>query len=146
MFLPTTYHLPPTFRRGQAALSLVFLIGGIALLVSITLSLVAINFLNSTFAFQSANKAMAEAMGGASDAILQLIRNPQFASGGYQVCLDFTNCTANSANVTVTQGSGQATIVSTATVSASQRKIQAVASIDPATGKINVASLTILTI
>jgi len=144
MLSTTNYYLPSTVRRGQAALSLVFLIGGIALLVSVTLSLVAINFLNSTFAFQSANKAMAEAMGGANDALLRLDRNPTFASIGYDVCV--TDFVTDCANVVVTQSSGQATIVSTATVFASQRKIQVVASIDPATGAISTASFTILTI
>lgn len=134
-------------RRGQAALSLVFLIGGIVLLVSVTLSLVVINFLNSTFAFQSANKAMAEAMGGVSDALLQLARNPQFSHLGYDVCV--TNFISDCATVVVTQSqtlptSWKATIVSTATVFASRRKIQAVAAINPLTGEVSVAALTIL--
>jgi uncharacterized protein (UPF0333 family) len=150
--LPTTnnYYLPSTARRGQVALSLVFLIGGIALLVSVTLSLVAINFLNSTFAFQSANKAMAIALGGANDALLQLVRNPKFPSGnsgysgGYDVCV--TNLTTDCAHVVVTNPGGQVTIVSTATVFASQRKIQVLASINQSTGEISVSSLTILTL
>lgn len=134
-------------RRGQAALSLIFLIGGIALLVSVTLSLVAINFLNSTFAFQSANKAMAESMGGVSDALLQLARNPQFSNAGYNVCITLPS--SDCATVTVSQNqdlptSWKATIVSTATVFASQRKIQAVAAINPLNGEVSVASITIL--
>ncbi len=137
------------FKKGQAALSLVFLIGGIALLVAVTLSLVAINFLNSTFAFQSANKAMAEAMGGVSDALLLLARNPRFSNAGYDVCV--TGFVSDCATVTVTQNqdlpaSWTATIVSTATVSASRRKIQAVAAISPITGQVSVASITILTL
>lgn len=133
------------FKKGQAALSLVFLIGGIALLVSVTLSLVAINFLNSTFAFQSANKAMAESMGGISDAVLQLNRNPNFTNlGGYSVCV--TNFSSDCATVTVTTASNLATIVSTAVVFTSRRKIQAVAAIDPSTGEVTVVSLAILTL
>jgi hypothetical protein len=134
-------------RRGQAALSLVFLIGGIALLVAVTLSLVAINFLNSTFAFRSANQAMNMAAGGAEDALLRLNRNPAFSSEGYfipSLCV-LSACTT----VTVTQNSpssGQATIVSTATVSYSQRKIQVVVSIDQNTGQINIVSWAAQTI
>ncbi len=145
--LHSTFYILHSRRKGQAALSLVFLIGGIALLVSVTLSLVAINFLNSTFAFQSANKAMAEALGGANDALLQLVRNPQFANSGYKVCVDMTsNCTSDYATVVVTNPGGQATILSTATVFASQRKIQVLASINQTTGEVSLSSLTILTL
>ena len=143
---PTTYNL----FRGQAALSLIFLIGGIALLVAITLSLVAINFLNSTFAFQSANRAMAFATSGAEDALVQLNRNSSFASpGGYTVPAGCEVGTANCATVLVTQnspGANQATIMSTATSFASQRKIQVVVSIDPNTGQLNMVSWKVKTL
>lgn len=138
-------------RRGQAALSLVFLIGGIALLIAVTLSLVAINFLNSTFAFRSANRAMDLAASGAEDALLKLNRNPTFSDGGGYLVP--TPCPeelqGNCATVTVTQNSpssGQATIVSTATAFYSQRKIQVVVSIDQNTGQINIVSWAAQTI
>lgn len=147
MLPPTTRHLPPTFRKGQAALSLIFLIGGIALLVAVTLSLTAISFLNSTFAFQAANKAMSLATGGAEDALMQLNRNSAFSSiGGYSVPI---GCANDCATVTVEQNSpavNQATIVSTATSFASQRKIQVVVSIDPNTGQLSVVSWAVNTL
>lgn len=127
---------------GQAALSLVFLIGGIALLVSVTLAVIAISFLNSTFAFQSANRAYANATSGAQDALLKLARNDAFSDTvGYQVPKD---CTSNCATVLVTQisPSEQVEIISTATVFASTRRIKVVVAIDPNNGEIAVSSWT----
>jgi hypothetical protein len=129
-------------RQGQAALSLVFLIGGIALLVSVTLAVIAISFLNSTFAFQSANRAYANATSGAQDALLKLARNDTFNDTvGYVVPKD---CTSNCATVVVTQitPGTQVEIVSTATVFASTRKIKVIASIDPNNGEVSVSSWT----
>lgn len=127
---------------GQAALSLVFLIGGIALLVSVTLAVIAISFLNSTFAFQSANRAYANATSGAQDALLKLARNDAFSdTNGYTVP---KSCTSNCATVVVTQitPSTQVEIISTATVFASTRKIKVVAAIDPNNGEVSVSSWT----
>src|SRR5512140_2528746 len=109
----STFYILHSERKGQVALSLVFLIGGISLLVAITLSLVAISFLNSTFAFQSANKAMALAVSGAEDALLRLTRDSTFrAASPYSVC-PTTDCAA----VTLSGGStGPVTIDSVATV------------------------------
>jgi len=146
----STFYILHSRQQGQAALSLIFLIGGIALLVAITLSLVAINFLNSTFAFQSANRAMASATSGAEDALIQLNRNSSFASpGGYTVPSGCEAGTADCATVLVTQnspGANQATIMSTATSFASQRKIQVVVSIDPNTGQLNMVSWEVKTL
>ncbi|TSC60130.1 MAG: hypothetical protein LiPW15_8 [Parcubacteria group bacterium LiPW_15] len=140
----STFHILHSRHQGQAALSLIFLIGGIALLVAVTLSLVAINFLNSTFAFQSANKAMALATSGVEDALVQLNRNSSFSNiGGYMVPAGCTIGAADCATVLVTQSSpaaNQATIVSTATSFASQRKIQVVVAIDPNTGQLDIVS------
>ncbi len=127
-------------RRGQAALSLVFLIGGIALLVSVTLAVIAISFLNSTFAFQSANRAYANATSGAQDALLKLARNESYSNlVGYSVPKD---CTSNCATVTINQidPNKQVEILSTATVFASTRKIRVMASIDQNNGEVSVSS------
>lgn len=127
-------------QAGQAALSLVFLIGGIALLVSVTLAVIAISFLNSTFAFQSANRAYANATSGAQDALLKLVRNESYSNlAGYSVPKD---CTANCATVTINQvdPNKQVEIVSTATVFSSTRKIKVLASIDQNNGEVHVSS------
>lgn len=127
-------------QAGQAALSLVFLIGGIALLVSVTLAVIAISFLNSTFAFQSANRAYANATSGAQDALLKLVRNESYSNlSGYSVPKD---CTANCATVTINQvdPNKKVEIISTATVFSSTRKIKVVASIDQNNGEVHVSS------
>lgn len=136
--------------RAQAALSLIFLIGGIALLVSVTLSLVAINFLNSTFAFQSANKAMSLATSGAEDALIQLNRNNSFSSpAGYGIPSGCSAGAVDCATVVVNQNTpaaNQATIVSTATSFSSERKIQVIVSINPNSGQVSVVSWTVQTL
>ncbi|MDO8504566.1 MAG: hypothetical protein Q7S36_01810 [Candidatus Liptonbacteria bacterium] len=134
--------------RGQTALSLVFLIGGVALLISVTMTLVAMSFLNSTLSFQASNRAMALALSGAEDALLRLDRDPTFnsTSTGYIVPI---GCAVGCSNVIVTRDSpvvGQTTIDSTATILASRRKIRAVASIDQNTGLVSLVSMMIQTL
>lgn len=134
-------------RSGQAALSLVFLIGGIALLVSVTMAVIAIGFLNSTFAFQSANRAYANATSGAQDALLKLARNDSFSDlTGYEVPYVEGGCLSNCAFVTVDQvdpyPSKRVEIISTATVFSSTRKIKVVVAIDPNNGEVSVSSWT----
>ena len=48
-------------RRGQATLSLVFLVGGIVILIGVTLSVLVISLINSGYGFQAANRALARA-------------------------------------------------------------------------------------
>lgn len=121
---------------GQAALSLVFLIGGIMVLIGVTLAFLVISFINASMGFQSANRALAVASGGVYDALLQLDRSMTF-SGTYTVPLG-----AYTATVTVTndQAAGKATIDSSSIVSAHQRKIRATVSIATSSGQITLIS------
>ena len=96
--------------------------------------------MNSTFAFQSANRAYANATSGAQDALLKIARNEFFSDTvGYLVPKD---CTSNCATVVVTQliPHEQVEIVSTATVFASTRKIKVIASVDQNNGEVTVSS------
>ena len=124
---------------GQAVLSLVFLIGGIAILVGVSLAFLVTSFLSTSFGFEASQRALAVATAGAEDGMLQLIRNKSFSDiVGYSVPLG-----NNTATVTVTQNSptvGQATVVSTAAVSGHRRRLQVIVSIDPATGQVSVVS------
>lgn len=137
--LPTTYYILHTKKRGQAALSFVFLIGIITLSIGVTVALLAASFLNSGYGFQSANKATALAYAGAEDALMKLARNKDFSSvSPYSVPVG-----SDSASVTVNQNSpltGQAKIISTATSFFQQKKIQVVVSINSTTGEVNVVS------
>jgi len=126
-------------KRGQAALSFVFLIGIITLSIGVTVALLAASFLNSGYGFQAANKAMALATAGAEDALIKLARNKDFSSvSPYSVPIN-----TDSASVTVSQNSpsaGQARIISTATSFFQQKKIQVIVSVNGTTGEISVAS------
>ncbi len=144
--LPTTnYQLPTTSKRGQAALSFVFLIGVIVLSIGVAVAFLANSFLNSGYGYQAANRAMAVASAGAEDALMRLARNKDFSSvSSYSVPVG-----SDSASVTVNQNlpaTGQAKIISSATVSFQQRKIQVVVSVDGTTGQISLISWQLITL
>ncbi len=131
-------------RRGQAALSLVFLIGGIIILVGVSLTFIVVSFIGSNYGFQMSNRALAAASGGANDAVIKLLRDKDFSSAGYTVTIG-----SDSAAVAVTQNSpiaGQAKIISTGTASSYQRKIQAVAAVNATTGQVQLVSWEQLTL
>ena len=132
-------------RKGQAALSLVFLTGGIIVLIGLSLAFLAISFINSSFGFRSANKALAVASAGVNDVLLQLVRNKAFPSQSYCVPSPPPTppCDKGSANVTVSQNipsSGLVTIESQATSFASRRKIKVIVSISSTTTQVNLVS------
>lgn len=130
--------VPLGFKGGQVTISLVFVIGIIIALVGVTLAFLALSFLNSGYGFQAAQKALAIASGGAEDALLRFARDKDFGATAYVVPLG-----ADTAQVTITKNSPQAnlvTIISDATVSLHERKIQVIASVDPTNGRVNLIS------
>lgn len=127
--------------KGQTALTLVFLIGSIAVLVGTTLAFVAINLANLGIGFKISEQVIAAASSGIYDALLQLIRNYNFSSSGYNI--EVGNA---SVNVSVSQSGGVATIISTATFKGYVRKVKAVATINSSTGEVNLVSWQELTI
>ncbi len=137
LLLPTTYYLLPTHRKGQAILSLIFLIGGIVVLIGLTLAFLATSFVNSVYGYRAAQRAGAVAASGAYDALMQLARNQSFSSPGYALTVG-----SDSATVAVTQNSaaGTATIVSAATVSLSTKTVRAVVAENTSTGQTFVVS------
>ncbi len=125
-------------RKGQATFSFIFLVGGIVVAIGATLAFLALTLINSSFGFRAGERAAAVASAGAEDALIQLIRNKAFATGGYAVPVD-----AATATVIVTQNSplsSQATIESSAIVSSYQRKIRVVARVNAVTGEVSVLS------
>ena len=133
-----TPHRATGSGAGQAALSLVFLIGGIIIVVGVTLAFLSFSFINTSFGFQSAQRAEAIASAGARDALMQLARDNSFSSVGYNVPLG-----TDQATVVVTQSSptaGQTTISSAATISNNTRQIRVIVSVDPSTGQVTVLS------
>ncbi|HTY39811.1 MAG TPA: hypothetical protein VMC43_01840 [Candidatus Paceibacterota bacterium] len=119
---------------GQAALSTIFIIGGIVVFASLTIAFFALSFLNATFGAQAANRAEAVAMGGLNDTLLKLARNRSYAVASLSVSID--NYTAL---VSATQDSpvaGQVTITSSATVNNNTRQVLAVATVSTSTGEV----------
>lgn len=126
-------------NNGQATLALVLLIGGIITLIGVSLVFLVGSFINSGYGFQSSSRAFAVASAGVDDAIMKLVRNKDFyAASPYDVPVGNYN-----ASVTVakdTPVSGKTTIVSTATVGAYKRKVQAIVAIDSYTGQVHLVS------
>ncbi|MFH1246260.1 MAG: hypothetical protein V1489_00605 [Candidatus Liptonbacteria bacterium] len=125
-------------RRGQVALSTVILIGGIAIIIGVGLVYLVSSFLNSSFGYQSAERALAAASSGTNDAMLRLVRNKDFQSSGYSIAVG-----SYSATVAVSQDNpvpGEATIVSQSVVSNYKRKVKTVVSVDQVTGEISILS------
>lgn len=127
--------------KGQTALTLVFLVGSIAILVGATLAFIATNLTNSSLGFKISEQVIAAAASGIYDALLQLVRNYNFSSNGYTIVIGGANV-----DVSVSQGGGTATIISTATFKGYQRKIEAIVKIDSLTKAINLVSWRELTI
>jgi len=126
--------------RGQAFLSMVFFIGGIMLVTGITMAVIAAAFIDSGYGAQAADNAETAAFAGIEDAMLQLARNSELTGGGQvQYALASGNYFAT-VTVGVPTGAGLVTVVSTATVSSRMRKVQAVLSVNPATGQVAVVS------
>ena len=126
-----------------------FVIGGIILLVGTTLAFLAITFLNSSFGYQAANRAVGVANGGVYDAILLLMRNKGFSDTGYCVPATTIPCPAGYATVVVTQDSpstGKVTVTSEATVSRYRRKVQAILSVSSSTGAVEFLSWQLLSL
>ncbi|GIW65267.1 MAG: hypothetical protein KatS3mg093_246 [Candidatus Parcubacteria bacterium] len=116
-------------NNGQAALSTIFLIGGIISLIAITLVIIISSYMTSAYSYQNSQRALAVANAGADDALLQLIRNKNFQDvNGYLVYSG-----NDSATVTVTQNSpstGQVTILSIANIFSYRKKVRVIVSIN----------------
>ena len=127
--------------KGQAALSLVLLTGGIILVVGVTVAFLAYTFISSGFGFQASERAELDAGAGGRDALLRLTRDKDFGSAGYT--LPITD--GHSATVSVVQNSpvtNQITILSQATVSGYSRKVRIIVSVDATTAVMSVLSFT----
>ena len=143
------------FSTGQAMLSMVFLIGGMLLLIGITLAFLIYNFVHATFGFQAANRALGVALAGANDALGQLVINREFNVNGEQNCVYNFFIGPDKAAVTVIhhnspcQGSmglpdvnsNQIFVMSNAGVSGRGRKIEMIVSLDKITGEVSIGSL-----
>lgn len=115
---------------------MVFLIGGIILLVGLMLVFFSSSFIDIGYGYQASLNAEAAAVSGAQDAMLQLERNT--ATSSYSLPVASTTVA-----VTVTQNAPSTnyiTVLSVATVSLRTRKVQAILFKDPTTGQFTVTS------
>ena len=129
---------PQPDKKGQAILALVFVIGGIVVLIGLTIAFLAISFVNSSYGYRAAQRAEAVASSGANDALIQLARNASSSSSGYTLTVG-----SDSATVTITQNtpaSGETKIVSVSTVALSTKTVTAVVAENSNTGQITVVS------
>jgi outer membrane cobalamin receptor len=123
---------------GQAFLSTVLVLGGIIVVIAVTIAMVASTFIDSGYGSQALARAEATATAGVNDAFLRLVRTSSFSSSGYDVTVP-----GGTAVVTVTQNSpiaGDVTVLSSATVSGRTRKISAVFSVNLSTGHVSPVS------
>ena len=118
---------------------MVIFVGGIMVIVGITMAVITATFIDAGYGIQASNAAEAAATAGAEDAYLQLVRNSTAPPSGYVV----PNGTTTSATVTIssnTPSAGFSTAVSMATVSGRTRKVQVVFAVNAATGQVSVVS------
>jgi hypothetical protein len=123
--------------KGQAFLSLIFLIGVVVVGIGVAVAFLASSFVDTGYGYQASIQADAVATSGAQDALLQLDRNVGFSSGGYSVAVG-----SSTATVTVTPSStvGFTTIISSATVSNHTRKVNVVVSVVSSTSQVSIVS------
>ena len=138
----------PNYTDGQAAISLVFLVGGTVLLIGVTLTFLVVSFINTTFAYRAANRALGVAIAGVNDALLQLSRNRGAFLGvscEYDLKVgdvDYTHITvANRGGLCGQVPPGSAQIVSESTVLGRTRRVEVTVFIDRSTGKIAVTQI-----
>ncbi len=133
MTLHTTNCPLPT-RKGQSALSMIILISAIVVFSGISMALLALSILNSTYGFRAGTQATEVAAAGIRDALLQLDRNKDFATSSYSLSVDSYTATINVGQQTSTVHQ-RVHVTSTATVSNYTRRIHAVVSISSSTGQ-----------
>jgi hypothetical protein len=128
-------------RTGQAALSLVFLIGGIVFVAGVTIALFAFNFINAGYGYEALQRIHASNAAGIADAILRLDRNKAVCSGGCSYTVPVGSVTANvTISATGVPATDQATITAQTTSALRSRTVTAIVNIHPATGQITLLS------
>jgi len=131
-----------SLRKGQTFLAVVLFIGGIVTVAGLLIAFFAASSIDTGYGVAASFNAESAATAGAEDGLLQLDRNPQFSNpSGYSVSVG----TSTTATVTVTQNSpasGEATILSAATVSLHTKKVQVIVSENSSTQDINIVSWT----
>lgn len=125
--------------QGQASISLVLLVGGLASAAVITIALVAISAINNGYGADQQQRARAAALAGIEDGAIRITRNPGDA-GTYSLPSGVATATVTiSPN---TPSSGMNTVSSQASYGFRRVNLSAVYSVDPVTGVPIQVSLT----
>ncbi len=145
-------HFPEKSGAGQAALSLVFLVGGTVVLIGTTLTFLVISFINTTFGYQAANRALGVALAGANDALWKLSKDRSYAVVA-ATCDYNLPVGSDQAHVVTARKDGvcggaskptnpnEAWINSEASYLGRIRRINMVVSIDPISGRVEITSM-----
>ena len=130
--------------RGQAALTLVLVVGAIVLIAGLTLLFLVISFTSATYGLRAANRALAVATAGAEDVLIRVVRDVSFSgcSGPCAVPVgnDTATVTVTNAYATTTNPGSTITIDAEAGVLSARRKVRVVVSVDTATGRVSTVS------
>ena len=126
-------------NRGQIFVALILFVGGIILLIGLTLAILEASFVDTGYGYQASVQAEAAATSGAEDALLQLDRNPGFASNGYVVAVGSSTATVSVANT-----AGIITIIATAVVSNRTKKVSVTAAVSTSTNQVAVTAWTVI--
>lgn len=117
--------------RGQATISLVLLIGGIAAGITLAVALITLSLIGTGYGAEQMQRARSAALAGIEDGVLRITRNPA-DTGTYTV-------SSGTATATVTIYSdkpvpGASAIYSEATVGLRRSSLYGIFALDPLTG------------
>ncbi len=119
-------------------MALVFLVGGIVILIGATLAFLANSFIDTGYGYQALTQAEAVATSGAEDALLKIDRGVFASNAAYSFPVG-----SSTASVTVTLGSpsaGYDTILSSATVANRTKAVSVVVAVNASTSQASVTS------
>ncbi|MDP1629685.1 MAG: hypothetical protein Q8L57_03635 [bacterium] len=141
----TIYRYFDKFRneRGAAVLPLVLVATFIILIVGVGISFIAFIENMTAFSQRRASEAEIAARAGIDDALVRILRDRSFNSGGYDLTLGGATATVTVTvnNNCVETKSNYSCVRSLGKAQNRQKKIQAAASIDPETGRMVVVSM-----
>lgn len=129
-------------KAGVAALPTLLLVGGIIMVISISLTTSVYLYINSTQGVNLALRALSVAKSGAYDGLMKIVRDKSLVSDEYVFSVG-----SQSATVTICRdsdacgGSGKFKISSVGSALTRRKKIEAIVSVDPTTGLVKLESM-----
>ncbi len=128
-------------KKGVAAIITTITLGSLIFVISLATAIIAFYANQNVTSNRNSLKSYYAAYSGIQDALLKLERNKDYSTDFNLTVYDTDDVT-----VSISSGSGQATITTTSTVSSVTKKLQSVVDIDTTTGLITPTSTTELTL